>query len=122
MDQRDEIVIRGSIVFPDEPPRFDEVNAYIRIEDVSEADGPAPVVLSRRIPCRYEEARSAEGVRFEMRLSLPDPRRSYSLCVHVDMDGDGRVSPGDFINVVEVPIVSGRGRQESPVPVTKVLL
>ena len=44
---------------------------------------------------------------FRLQGTLPDPRADYSLRVLVDMDGDGQIGRGDFINTVSYAVKSG---------------
>jgi hypothetical protein len=47
----------------------------------------------------------ANSLFFTLDLGEPlSPARQYSLAVHFDVDGDGQVSKGDFINTQNYPV------------------
>ena len=86
------------------------------VEDVSMADGLARVVA--------EEHRSrvslATPLTFEIDVGEPDGRTSYAVRVHVDVTGDGRVSPGDFVSTQSHPVLTQGYPSEVTVPVQRV--
>lgn len=78
----------------------------VRVEDVSRADAAARVV---------GEARAERGAGLTdgapLRVAVPvrgvDERASYAVRVHVDADGDGQVSEGDYVSTQRYPVLTG---------------
>jgi uncharacterized lipoprotein YbaY len=104
--------VRGEIVIDEDARPFDGGIAYVRLEAVSRADAPATVV-SQQVIHRVAHRR---GDTSAVTFALPAPeeldeRAGYSVRVHVDLDGDRRVSRGDFISMESHPVLT-LGRPE----------
>ena len=98
-------LVDGDIEFEGEPS-FSDATLYVRLEDVSEADAPAKVVseyVRRGVTVNPE---TAETVTFTLTGEAPDPTASYSVRAHLDVDGDGQVSAGDFISTQSYPVLT----------------
>lgn len=103
------------IEFP-EPPPIVTRTARIVVEDVSTADLRATRVSDRRItPADPEELRSVT-----IDVPEPDLRASYSVRVHIDVDGSGAISAGDFVSTQSHPVLTRGHGTEVTVPVTRV--
>jgi uncharacterized lipoprotein YbaY len=98
-------LVRGQVRFePGAPP---VVNATVRLqlEDVSLADAPARVVAQQVI--RDVSVRTPAATPIPFLLHGPvglDPRPTYNLRVHVDLNGNGQIEVGDFITMRRVPV------------------
>lgn len=80
----------------------------VQVQDVSVADAPAKVIAEdvwERGPSQRDEVRIST---FELEARGLEPGRTYSLWVHVDMDGSGKLSPGDMITTQSFPIDTRR--------------
>ena len=102
------VLVSGEIVFnripmPDE---YDRMVMHIYLEDVSFADAPARVITSLVIDRIPSDARTKGRVPFIIQGSIPDNKSRYSIRVHVDLDGDGKISKGDYINTVSYPVLT----------------
>jgi uncharacterized lipoprotein YbaY len=101
----DRPLLRG-IIFCEEGQAFERATVYVRLEDVSRADGPADVVAEQVIPnVSYQEAH-AVGLRFSLPGELLDERASYAVRVHVDVNRDGRVNRGDYLSMESYPVLT----------------
>jgi len=91
--------VYGEIVFNPKPAlrEYDGMVIHIYLEDVSYADAAARTIASTTIADFPQEVRTQARVPFVIRCAIPDHNRRYSLRVHADVDGDGKVSRGDYI-------------------------
>jgi hypothetical protein len=91
---------------------------HVQARDTTYEDGPAPVIASaegcvrgsgEEQPEEGEEPSGVDGSKAQGALdvveltvdSLPDSARVWA---HVDVDGDGRLSKGDFVTMFAYPI------------------
>ncbi|MEU6071094.1 MULTISPECIES: YbaY family lipoprotein [Streptomyces] len=98
--------VRGLVSLPADAPERRAARVLVEVRDVSAADAPSVVVgtqVQTDVPLR-------PGGRFPFHVEVPDldPRASYGLRVHIDLEGSGLVESGDLINT-----------QVSPVPVER---
>ena len=98
-------VVEGEIVFDGEVRAFAGAKAYVRLEDVSRADAPAAVVAEQVLEASAAGGRAAP-LSFALSGAAPDARAAYSVRVHVDVDGDGRIGPGDYVTTESYPAVT----------------
>ncbi|MBW3572919.1 MAG: YbaY family lipoprotein [Gemmatimonadetes bacterium] len=77
--------------------------AWVRVEDVGRVDAASVPVAEQRV----EVPAGAASFRFDLRVEHHEARGAYALSVHVDVDGDGQVGVGDFINVQRYPVLTG---------------
>ncbi|MBN1323469.1 MAG: hypothetical protein JW986_05645 [Methanotrichaceae archaeon] len=72
---------------------------YLRIQDVSRIDAPSIVMAENVV--RDLEIGGVHGhkIGFSMKFS-PLKGRRYTMFVHIDVDGDGEISIGDYITVI----------------------
>lgn len=89
------------LLFPvgEEPPA--NARLRLRVEDVSGADKESTVIAEgTSAPASDKEAA------VQVPVGLIDPRASYSVFVHVDADGSGEITPGDFISPAVHPVLT----------------
>lgn len=87
----------------------------VEIRDTSLADAPA--VLLKRIDDIVPKAGRTGSVSLPVELSaVPD---GTTVWAHIDVDGDARVSRGDFISMESYPVTRAP-RQEMTIRVKKV--
>ena len=98
-------LVEGEVVFDGEVRAFAGARAYVRLEDVTRADGPAGVVAEQVLEVSAAGGRVVP-LSFALTGVVADARASYSVRVHVDVDGDGRVSPGDYVTMQSYPAVT----------------
>lgn len=74
----------------------------VEVRDVSMADAASTVLVSRRL----RRVKLRPGGRIPFTLDVPEaaPSASLSVRVHVDVDGDGRVSAGDLLSTRSYPV------------------
>lgn len=100
-------LVRGRIIFKSSRPELTGATIYIRLEDVSRADASSHLVSEQVIenPAEYV---SAEGIPFVLSGNQGDlnSQRRYSVSVHIDMDGSGEISGGDYISTESNPVLT----------------
>ncbi|MBN1148526.1 MAG: hypothetical protein JXA78_14805 [Anaerolineales bacterium] len=101
-----EALVRGEIVFDPPPLDLAGAKAFIRLEQTSLADMPSQVICEQ-ILCDLA-AKMVEGRKlpFAMYGSLVNPRERYTLSVHIDLQGDGSIRAGDYINMQSYPVLT----------------
>ena len=116
-----DVRVRGHVLFDPASPPFTGADLRIRLEDVSVADAPAPVLLERHLRDAAKPP-GAAAIAFSLHGSVPlDPAGRYSLRVLVDVDRSGDISTGDFINTRSCPVdASAEGEQTLDIMVTRV--
>jgi len=91
---------------------------HLAVEDVSLADALAPTALHRSFAISAPSSSELTLGPYELDLALPPPRGHYALRVHVDISGDGRIAPGDYVSTAHHPIPPGLQTTELRIPVT----
>jgi uncharacterized lipoprotein YbaY len=109
---------RGSVTIDADPSGLRDARVYVRLEDTSRADASSRIVAEQTL----SGAALAQGtpLRFELRGALPDRGSQWNLRVHVDVDGDGQVSPGDYISTESYPVTPSTAQQDMQVRVRRV--
>jgi uncharacterized lipoprotein YbaY len=90
-----EIVITGTVSFGSDAIPFDKATAYISLLDVSMQDAPSKIISKQVITdIKYVAGKKIE---FSIKGKIEDERGTYIISVHIDVDGDSKVSVGDYI-------------------------
>lgn len=100
-----ERVVEGEIRFPPGAPTFVGATVRVRLLDVTRADAPSRTVAELTIP-HVSHSGGPRGIAFALAAKGVDPRAHYIVQVHVDVNGDGRVSRGDFITTESYPVLT----------------
>lgn len=79
---------------------------HLKVEDVSFADRAAPVIAET--VSGYPADNRAE---IDVPVALVDPTMSYSLFLHISIDGSTRIETGDFISPQVHPVLTHEGAQ-----------
>jgi hypothetical protein len=83
---------------PDRPPAGSPLRAEVR--DTSLADAPAETVGASAGQVRGELGTWLDTVE----VDFDHPTDRCTIWVHVDVDGDGRVSKGDYVTMMSYPV------------------
>jgi uncharacterized lipoprotein YbaY len=98
------LLIQGEIEFPSEDETFSNAALTVTLQDTREADAPA-LVLKKQVTKRISRtAGSSEPLRFTLQCEDCPDSRFVTVSVLLDLDGDGCVSRGDYINVESYPV------------------
>lgn len=98
------IVIRGKLSFEGGIVNLGGAAVYVRLIDVSQTDAAARTVAEYKIISLPTGIDTRQEVSFELSVDRLMRGRSYTLAAHVDVDGDGKVSIGDYITMESVPV------------------
>lgn len=113
-------ILRGQIVFDDDVSAFRGATLYITLEDVTYTDERA-VSVGRLVKTdvAYDPA-VREPLTFEMICEVPNRNALYSVRTHVDLDDDGKISHGDYVNTQSYPVLTRGHPSEISVYVRRV--
>jgi hypothetical protein len=93
-------LVKGNITFEEIAPPFTGAIMYVRLESITAADIASETVAD------YVEQDVAFDPKTSSAGNPPDPRGSYAVRVHIDIDGDAEVSQGDFISMQSYPVIT----------------
>ena len=128
-------VIEGNILFEDLQSTFSDATVYIRLDDVSLADAPSTTIADTMISSVMVDMNEGEAsIYYSLERPELDERFDYTIYVHVDVDGDEKVSKGDYVTtmhnsvnttesdqVVDVTVSHvGGGNDEEQLPLTEI--
>ncbi|HEX5734974.1 MAG TPA: YbaY family lipoprotein [Blastocatellia bacterium] len=102
----DKPLVSGEILFAEQPHLPSDVKAYVRLSDVGMADAPSRLVAEEVLTDIAQKANSGKPIPFVLYGALQDQRGSYAISVLVDVDGNGKISSGDFINMQSYPVLT----------------
>ncbi len=99
-------LVSGEIQF-DQPSHLpSDAKAYVHLSDVSAADAPSRMIAEQVLTDISQKANSGQSIPFVLYGTPPDERGSYAISVLVDLDGDGKISTGDFISMQSYPVLT----------------
>ena len=111
-------VVQGVIELP-QWESAEPATAFIRVEDVSQADGKARRLGQAVVNVTTNDfARGA--VAFEVTVQEPKTGAKCGVRVHLDLDRDGVVSQGDYVSVEFIPVLTDHFSQRVRVRLVKV--
>jgi hypothetical protein len=85
---------------------FSGAQMRIMVEDVSRQNAASISIAEQIIDGVSYDPSSGAPLPFELDGVVPDNRANYAVRVHVDVDGDGDVSRGDFITMESYPVLT----------------
>jgi len=109
-----ETIIKGELQFEDRVVSFTNATMCVYLENVSVADASSEIAgYYERKNVNFPNDKS-KTLSFEISGRDLDEHENYAVRVHIDIDRDGNVSKGDFINMQSYPVVTfGHPRQIS---------
>jgi putative lipoprotein len=102
----DKLFVRGRILFDKDVGPFTGATVYVRLENVSRADAAADVAAEQTLRGVSHADGEEQALSFELLVESIDERAQYSVRVHVDVDGDGELSPGDYVSPATHPVLT----------------
>ena len=107
-------LVEGRITFEKVAPPVTGATMYVRLERITAADIASEAVAEYVERDVALDPKTSSDLSFAIAGNLPDPRASYAVRVHIDIDGDGEVSKGDFISMQSYPVITfGHPREVS---------
>ncbi|WP_319506995.1 YbaY family lipoprotein [uncultured Methanolobus sp.] len=113
----EENTIQGMIIFDEPVESFSNATVYLEVEDVSLQDVASTVISEESIVGVSMNVSDIQPVTYLIKYPELEERRTYSLSVHVDVDGDGRLSNGDYYSTWHNPVPTDPGIHELDVHV-----
>jgi putative lipoprotein len=98
--------ITGSIELPAGVVPAQSAQMFVRVEDVSRADAPARRLGEQVLPHLVREDFARGSVAFTVAVPDPPPNTTATVRVHLDMDGDGVISRGDYVSTEHIPVLA----------------
>lgn len=98
--------IVGEIEFPPEHGGFSGATVNITVLDTRQADAPSTVLCKQVVRNIKRSRDSAEPLRFSVDCEDLPGSPFITVSVLVDVDGDGSISRGDYINMESCPAES----------------
>lgn len=109
--------IGGVVTFDSLKEPFSNVTVSITIEDVSLADAPSALMGQTTLEYVSRNNITDSDIPFEISYGTLQENHTYSLSAHLDVDGDGAISAGDYLSTqhVDVPYSGVESVIEVPV-------
>ena len=98
-------VVKGELKFEGSPDLPASAKAYVRLLNTSMADAPSAAVAEQVIDVARFLSKG-EKVAFVLEPHSIDERDTYTVSVLVDLDGDGKISKGDYISMQSYPVLT----------------
>ena len=99
-----DIGIVDGVIQLDKKTSLIRATVYLKIEDTSHIDAPSITVAEKELK-DIAIGGETSPINFSIQFR-PKKGNRYELFVHIDVDGDGKISIGDYINIISYPINS----------------
>ena len=97
-------IVEGEIIFRQIPTSFSGATVFIFLEDNNRADAPSVVVARSVLHGISRSPENISSIHFRIVHPSPDSNAQLAISIHIDVDGDGKISPGDFITMESFPV------------------
>ncbi len=112
-----ENTINGIVTFESIESQFENVSVRITLEDVSLMDVSSVLIAETTVEDVSVDETSDLSIPFEISYGDLQEGYTYSLSAHVDVDGDGSVSAGDYLTTQHVDVLYSGVEETIEVPV-----
>ena len=99
-------LVKGKITFEEAAASFTGATMYVRLEKIIAADIASEAVADYVDRDVAFDPKTSSDLSFAIAGNLPDPQASYAVRVHIDIDGNGAVTKGDFISMQSYPVIT----------------
>ena len=97
-------IIEGEIIFREIRSSFSDITVYILLEEVSRADAPSNEISRVVLPGISMDKDDLHPIPFRISHSPLEKHERYAISVLIDIDGDGKISLGDYITTESYPV------------------
>jgi putative lipoprotein len=101
--------VQGNIIFDEPVESFSNATIYLKVEDVSLQDVASVTMSENSIIGVSMDADNVQPVPYQINHPELEERMTYFLSVHVDVDGDGKLSNGDYYSPMHNPVPTEPG-------------
>jgi len=108
--------LEGKITFEENAVAFSGAIMYIYVERVTYADAASEMTASYTRQEVSFDPKNKDSDILTFKLEVPDlnPQDDYAIRAHIDLDRDGKISIGDYINMQSYPVLTrGHPREVS---------
>jgi uncharacterized lipoprotein YbaY len=99
-------LVKGEITFETDIQPFSGATIYIRLEDITFTDAASKVIAEYVEQNVSFNPKTNNIIPFTIVGQAPDLQANYVVSVHIDIDKDGEVSSGDFLNTQSYPVIT----------------
>ena len=103
---RSDSTVKGRIIIDSNSKSFSGATIFIRLKDASFADTYSKLISEQIINNVNYDTKSSNQYYFELAAENLDDNAYYIIQVHIDVDGNGIVNSGDFINMETNPVIN----------------
>jgi uncharacterized lipoprotein YbaY len=101
-----QLLVTGQIDIPDNLVLPARSVAYVRLLDTSIADASSIEIAEVCLTDIASKVSQGKPIDFELYGEPPNPRASYNVSAHIDVDHSGHISAGDYITVQSYPVIT----------------
>jgi hypothetical protein len=112
--------VTGVIELPSSLSRSLSATAYVRVEEVTYVDRPAKRLGEATLSDIADVDIERGFVRFEVTVADPQDRATCTVRAHLDLDGDGLVSRGDWVSTEHTPVLGADDPREIMIKLRRV--
>ena len=98
--------LRGTIEFLDVKEPASNATVHVRVQETGHSDAPA-VTVAEAVLRNVKIVPRAQSTPFTVRGIPRNASARYTVRVHVDVDGSGAVSRGDYVSTRSYPLPTG---------------
>jgi Type III secretion system lipoprotein chaperone (YscW) len=100
--------VEGKIRFEESAVAFSGAIMYVNVERVTYADAASEIIASytRQEMSFDPQNTDSDILTFKLEVSDLNPQDDYAIRVHIDLDSDGKISRGDYINMQSYPVLT----------------
>jgi hypothetical protein len=102
--------IRGEVVLKPHGTPFADADLMVSVEDVTAKDVAARHLAKKTFKNVSYDGREDTRLRFKLEDLKPEPNHRYQVRILVDLDRNGRISPGDYRSVKAVAVFTEEDR------------
>jgi len=102
------VAVEGKIRFEENAAAFSGAIMYVNLERVTYADAASETIASyiRQEMSFDPQNKDSDILTFKLEVSDINPQDDYAIRAHIDLDRDGKISRGDYINMQSYPVLT----------------